>query len=128
MSARFLAVSTSMSEPASLPTVPVTPRIIPADSVYAALNDSCRRAVFAALFTVRRSPGRWGGSLPRGFGGNPRGLSMGPSGRRPLRQRVRTSIACGRFGRRWVPGMHPALAKTVPQTKCSCPGANLVVD
>ncbi len=57
-----------MREPASLPTVPVTPRIIPADTVYAALNDSCRSAVLAALFDGQSRNGpALAGAIGRSF-------------------------------------------------------------
>jgi DNA-binding transcriptional ArsR family regulator len=42
-----------MDAPASLPTVPVEVRVIPADTVYAALGDKTRRRILLALFDGR---------------------------------------------------------------------------
>ena len=39
-----------MSEPASLPTVPVTVKTVDADTVFAALGDRTRRRILLALF------------------------------------------------------------------------------
>lgn len=39
-----------MDEPASLPTVPVEVRVIPADTVFAALGEPTRRRILVALF------------------------------------------------------------------------------
>ena len=57
-----------MTDPASLPTVPVSVRTIDADTVFAALGEPTRRRILLALFDGKLHPARaLGGSSPKHF-------------------------------------------------------------